>query len=350
MSFLSFRRRLSAPVALSLMLLPVGLACEEEEADTSIPLEQFIAELRAASCERLVRCTNVPDMAACEATIPTDRGVVQAIASVMAGELTYNPTAGRTCVDAIRQYKCEGDYFLPKTLRETCDPVFGNRKGEGASCFANTECKGVDADCEKDEDCREACCPGTCKLAGGTAGLGLACDAQTPCSPDLVCLRNEGGGDQGGGGGDPGGERSCQPRVGPGETCNDPFECIEGYGCDPSSRTCFKQADSGATCNPLLNAPGCAAQAEYCDEAQSKCIPLPGEGQPCVKNAFITDACALYAQCVDGVCQRNPAAGQPCLNGQCLGLLECLGDMGMGGGPPDDAVCLPLQPAPVCVL
>ena len=347
MFFLSFRRRLTAPVTLS--IIPVGLACEDEEADTSIPLEQFIAELRAATCERLVRCTYVPDMATCEASIPTDRGVVQAIASVMAGDLTYNPPAGRTCVDEIRNYKCEGDYFLPRYLREKCDPVFGNRKAEGAACFSGAECQGVDADCEKEDDCFDACCQGTCKLAGGTAGLGVPCDAQTPCSPDLVCLRNEGGGDQGGGGGS-GSNRSCQPRVGPGAACNDPFECVEGYGCDPQSGTCFKQADSGATCNPNLAAPGCAAQADYCDEASSTCVPLPGEGQPCVENAFITDACALYAQCVDGTCQRLPGAGQPCLNGQCQGLLECQGDFGMGGGPPDDATCLALQPAPVCVL
>lgn len=346
MFFLSFRRRLTAPVVLAASLLPLGLACEDEATDTSIPLEKFIAELRGATCERLVRCTYVPDLEACEATIPTDRGVVQAIASVMAGELTYDPAAGRTCVDAIRNYKCEGDYFLPRSLRETCDPVFGNRKEEGAACFSGAECKGVDADCEKEAGCFDACCQGTCKLAGGTAGLGVPCDNDTPCSPDLVCLQNEGGGDQGGG--DPGGNRSCQQRVGPGAPCTDPFECVEGYGCDvEGTGTCFKQADSGAQCNPLLAAPGCAAQADYCDEAQSKCVPLPGEGQPCVKNAFLTDACALYAQCVDGVCVRLPAADEPCLNGECLGLLQCSG--GFGGGAPEPT-CQALQPAPVCVL
>ncbi len=342
----SFASRLSAPVALSALVLCAPLACDEEE-DTGVPLEQFVAQLRGATCERLVRCSYVPDAATCEATIPTDRGVVQAVASVIAGDLTYDPLAARTCVDTVLQHKCEGDYFLPRALREACDPVFGNRKAEGAACFSGAECQGVDADCEKEEDCFAACCQGTCKLAGGAAGLGLPCDVQTPCSPDLVCLVNEGGGDPGSGGG-PDGSRTCQPRVGAGQQCNDPFECVEGYGCDPGTGTCFKQADSGATCNPLLEAPSCAAQADYCDEAQSKCIPLPGEGQPCAKNAFLTDACALYAQCVDGVCQRLPGADQSCLNGQCLGLLECFGD-GEGGGA-QDAVCQPLQPSPVCVL
>jgi hypothetical protein len=98
----------------------------------------------------------------------------------------------------------------------------------------------------------------------------------------------------------------------------------------------------------MLAAPGCAAQAEYCDTATSTCVPLPGDGQPCVTNGFVTDACALYAQCVMGTCQRLPSADQPCLNGECLGLLQC--SSGEGGGQPQDAVCLPLQPAPVCVL
>jgi hypothetical protein len=338
--------RPTGPFAIAALALSTVLACDDEEEATGIPVEQFVAELRGATCERLVRCTYAPDQASCEAAIPTDRGVVQAVASVISGDLTYDPIKGRACVDAVRQHKCEGDYFLPRTLRETCDAVFGNRKGEGAACFSGSECQGVDADCEKEADCLDACCQGVCKLAGGTAGVGAPCDAKTPCSPDLVCLANEGGGSGDGGG--PEGNRSCQPRVGPGSQCSDPFECSEGYGCDPATNTCFKQADSKATCNPMLAAPGCAAQAEYCDTATSTCVPLPGDGQPCVTNGFVTDACALYAQCVMGTCQRLPSADQPCLNGECLGLLQC--SSGEGGGQPQDAVCLPLQPAPVCVL
>ncbi len=336
--------RWSPSVALPLAVLATGLACEEETADTSLPVEQFVAELRAAQCERLARCSYVPDAASCEAAIPTDRGVVQAVAAVISGDLTYDPAQGRACVETVRQHKCEGDYFLPRALREACDPVFGNRKPDGAACFAGSECQGVDADCEKEADCREACCQGVCKLAGGTAGLDVPCDAQTPCSPDLVCLRNEGGAGQGGGS-----DSSCQPRVGPGAACNDPFECVEGYGCDPQTGTCFRQADSGAGCNPMLNAPGCSAQAEYCDPVQSLCVPLPGSGQPCVTNGFVTDACALYAQCVAGTCTLLPSAGSPCLNGQCLGLLECSAGAG-GGMQMGEAECLALQPSPACVL
>jgi hypothetical protein len=339
---------------LGFIVFASALSCEDETTEAQeIALDQFIKEFRAASCDRLVRCTYVPDLAACEATIPTDRGMLQAIASVTAGELTYDPAQGRACVDAVRSYKCEGDYFLPRALREACDQVVGNRKGEGAACFHASECQGIDADCEG--ACSDECCQGKCKLAGGTSGLGLACDGQNPCPPDLVCLSNNeggGGGDPGNGGGGGAGDRTCQPRVGPGESCDQPYECTEGYGCDPVTRTCFKQADSGAQCNPLLNAPGCAALAEYCDETQARCIPLPGEGQPCVSNGFLTDACALYARCVGGTCQRLPGPDQPCLSGQCLGLLRCSSGGGQGGdgGGPAGAVCEPLSPAPVCLL
>jgi hypothetical protein len=310
--------------------LALGIAgCGDDgEGLPGVPIEQFSQEFRGAQCERLVRCNLSPDLTACEASIPTDPGVAQAVAAVTAGDLVYDPNAGRACIDAVRGYQCEGDYFLPRSLRETCDTVFTNRKGEGEPCFQASECQGLDAVCEGSSS--DACTQGSCKLAGGTSGVGAACSDTQPCAPDLIC-RN-----------DPmSGMPTCAQKFGPGETCGSPYECITGYGCDPNTNTCFKQAASGAQCNPDLAAPGCAAVGEYCDMEKKQCLPLPGDGKACVTNAFLTNACAPWALCTGegATCVRMPAAGEPCNMGYCIGLLEC------GGG-----TCEALAPSPTCSL
>jgi hypothetical protein len=316
----------------SAVLLGAGLAlagaCEEETEVTGIPLEQFQQQAKGATCERLVRCNMMPDVASCDATIPTDRGIVQSVAAVNAGELSYDPAAGRACVDAISAHKCEGGYSLPLALREICDKVFGSRKAEGEPCFDAAECQGLDAVCEG--SCPDRCCSGTCRLAGGTGALGAPCGPMSPCAPDLLCRQDE-----------MTMMDTCQAKLGPGESCGDTSDCIEGHGCDPATNTCFRQADSNAACNPALAAPGCAAVGEYCDAMAQKCLPLPGAGEACVTNGSVADACAPYATCMGGSCALLPSAGQSCLNGACLGLLEC---------DEDGSTCLALGAASACTL
>lgn len=312
-------------------VLCVTLAgCDDETADLpGIPLEQFSQEFRGAQCERLVRCNFSPDLSTCQTSVPTDRGVAQAVAAVTAGEIAYDPAAARACVEGVRSHTCEGDYSLPRSLRETCDAAFKQRKGEGESCFHASECQGLDAACEG--ACSDSCCQGACRLAGGTNGVGAACSDTMPCAPDLVCRNNP-----------MTMMPECAQKFGPGESCGTPWECIAGYGCDLNTNTCFKQAASGSQCNPDLAAPGCAAIGEYCDATQKKCLQLPGDGGLCVTNAYVTNACAPWSLCTgaDGTCARMPAAGEPCNQGYCIGLLECS----------DADVCQSLGPSPTCSL
>ncbi len=304
-------------------------ACEEEtEALPGIPLEQFAQELQGVQCERLVRCNLSPDLDACRASIPTEPGIAQAVTSVTAGDLVYDPSAARTCVETVRAGACEGGYTLTRTLRETCDAVFKQRKGEGEPCFNASECEGLDATCEGTSN--NNCAQGTCKLAGGSGSLGTACGDMMPCAPDLVCQANMMG------------MPVCSSKSAAGEDCASPYDCIDGHGCDPSTNTCFKQATSGAQCNPDLAAPGCASVGEYCDAMQRKCLPLPGTGEACITNAYLTNACAPWALCTGegSTCVRMPAANEPCNQGYCIGLLDCS----------DADVCQPLAASPTCSL
>jgi hypothetical protein len=292
------------------------IGCEEETGPTVqvIPFESYAQAFHDALCDHAVACSFMPDRETCLAVVGPPKNVTNSVAAVTAGVLTYDNIAGGQCVAAIRNASCDGSTLYSKAIRQACDPVFGGRKGEGEACANSAECEGIDAACE---GCTNGCCMGTCKLAAGTAKLGEACaekecdSTSSYCAPDMM------------------GTLVCTAKVGPGETCPSDTACTEGYACDPGTQTCFKQAASGAACNPDLASDGCLAIAEYCDATTRKCTPYPGAGKACGVNALASNICAAYAYC-DGstmMCTALPGAGEPCPLNACIG--EYLGDYGL---------------------
>lgn len=329
----------SASVSLGLLLASLGflgVACGDDEtaAPQGVPIEEYTSAYKGAVCEYLVRCHFFPDQATCDANTVNDRGVVQAVAAVSAGVLTYDADAARSCIDAIGAEDCYSNVVLPRDLRQKCDGVFGGRKGEGEPCFQAIECEGVDALCEG--SCTDSCCQGTCVLAAAAVPVGDACDQATTCEDGSYCQLDDMG------------VGVCAEKVGPGEVCDSENACVEGYACDPSSAKCFKQALSGAQCNPDLAADGCAALSEYCHPEDRKCVAQPGPGEPCAVNALYVDGvCAPYAQCRDGVCELRPTKDQPCTGGYCIQPAEYGLPAALFCGDMD--TCVSVTPPPVCV-
>lgn len=328
--------RVPAPVGLPFAAAVIAFAAcgEDEEGLPGIPLEQFTQEFQGATCEHLVACNFMPDAATCLAIVPPEPGIVQSVASVNAGELSYDPAAARSCVEALRSAACTGDFLISSTVRKTCDSVFGNRKAEGESCYHAAECQGLHALCEG--ACDDSCCLGTCRLEAGFAEIGEACD-MVPCVEDAWCR-----------GGNP---TICEAKVGPGDSCAaSPTACPTGYACDPATETCFKQADPDGACNPDLQADGCGHIGQYCDAKEKKCLAHPEIGEPCATNAFAANQCAAgYAFC-DGMsltCVALPREGEPCPNSVCMGNY-------LGSGIPDGlacegGVCVKVAAVPACV-
>lgn len=292
-------------VATALSLCLVVACGDDSEELAGVPLQAYAEQHRDALCAHFVNCSFMPDQSTCLAAVRVDPSVVQAVAAVQGGRLAYNPGAARQCVDTIRSYTCSGDTLMPRPLREACDGVFGNRLGEGEACFSASECEGLDAVCEG--SCTDSCCQGTCKLAAAGAAPGQPCDAMTPCREGYYC------------GSDGMGGVACVVKPGPGEDCTASSSCVAGYACDPATLTCFKQADSGAACNPDLAADGCAAVFEYCDVTTKKCTPYPKPGAACAANAYATSICVPYADCDGTTCISRAKAGEACPSGICIG-------------------------------
>ncbi len=291
------------------------LGCDDETGEVpTVPLQDFTQTFGEAMCDHAVACSFMPDRATCLEVTGTDAGVAQRVASANAGTLTYDNVAGAACIQAIRTASCDGFTLFPPALREKCDVVFGARKGEGEACFHAAECEGLGAACEG--SCDDSCCRGVCRLAAGVANLGEPC-TDTPCEPTSYCAA------------DMTGALICTARGGPGASCSNDSACVDGYACDSSTSTCFKQASSGAQCNPDLASDGCLAIAEYCDATTRKCTPYPAAGKACGANALATNICAAYAYCdpATSTCVALPRAAEPCPLNACMG--ESLGAYGL---------------------
>ena len=299
------------------------------EVEQGLPFDQFPEAYREAQCEHATICGFMPDRDTCLDAVDPDAVVVQATAAVAWGDLTYDPNAGLTCVEAIRAASCEANSLYPRELRETCDAVFGNRREQDDPCFAAIECRGLDAVCEG--ACGDGCCPGICKLAGGDVDDGELCDPFLPCKPESICLFD-----------DLSMTNICVKRSGANESCV-PGSCIEGHSCDQNTAKCFQQAKAGAQCNPALGN-ACAHIGEYCDGAEELCKPKPGADQGCAMNPAAMGICANYTFCDGTDCQLLPTAGELCPQGTCLGDHFCIVE------DVDDPICAPLNPARACVI
>jgi hypothetical protein len=334
------RSRLSwlSPVARGSLVLggllsvaALGGACGDDTSETTtegLAFDLFPEAYRQAQCEHAVECGFMPDLQQCLQNLLPDAVVVQATAAVAWSDLTYDPLAGQGCVDAIRTASCEATSLYPRELRETCDAVFGNRRGEGDPCFAAIECQGLDAVCEG--ACGDGCCEGVCKLAGGFVADGEPCDNFNPCQPTSICLFDE-----------MAMAEVCVKRSGPNESCVE-GGCVEGYSCDLGTAKCFQQSATGGDCNANLANP-CGHIGEYCNAETSKCQPKPGPGEPCAVNPISNIICANYAICVGDTCELLPSPGEECPTGSCLGDTSCNTEI-------DPPVCNARPPARACVI
>lgn len=301
-------------------------ACDEtstEPEPKTLEFDRFAAAYRDAQCARAIGCQLVPDAARCEAAVRPDPLIAEFVAAVSFGDLTYDPAAGRSCVDALASATCDTWALIPRSVREVCDTAFGGRRGQNEPCVATAQCAQVDSVCTG--ACGAGCCAGVCKGAEAQGEEGDECNDAVVCGANLRCVLDE-----------TTMVSTCQALAGANEACVE-NGCIEGYACDLGTAKCFKQATTGAKCSPTL-AFACGNHADFCHPESETCVARPGDGEPCAEPAFL---CAPYATChPDLVCRTQPVAGEECFTGFCLANLQC------DGGMP--AICQALPPTDVC--
>jgi hypothetical protein len=303
------------------------LACSSESAPQPpgpIPAEDLRAEVEAAQCEFLVRCTWMPDAATCSSVDGADYELLQLLADVSSGKVEYDAQAGRAWVEATREQPCNSTFAAMAALEAAYDAAFLGTIALDGPCFVDQECV-AGAMCDR-AACQDGpeCCAGTCVARpvpvpiGGDCSMG-ACEDAAWCDPA---------------GGDMGSGPTCAPRVGNGQACVDELSCQDGLLC--GSGQCYRLSPQGAPCNPSLST-SCLDYSNWCDPAQNECVLLPAAGEPCGTSGA---GCQLYAYCDGATCQPRPKEGEPCFDSgpQCLGDLRC-----------QDDVCVANNAVEVCI-
>lgn len=326
----SLSLRTASCAALFLTSTALFSACgdDSEDPSKSVKLEDYASTFQDTLCGWMVKCGQMPDAGTCARVVAPDKAVAQGVASVVFGDLEYDPVAGKACTDALKASECElvYGYGYAKNVKDACAKVFTNLAANGGNCFADSECQS--GFCKPPMDCKGQCCVGACDQIPQNIPIGTMCDPNSGnCVPEAYC---------------DGDAKVCTKRVEANQTCKQADACIDGYSCDTGgSQTCFKKSKSGEACNPTLAVSPCLSFNDYCEPTTSKCSKLPQPGQPCTA---MGNGCARDASCNgEGMtCKLLPIEGEDCA-GTCLGSLHCTSTMDMPG------VCEPLGGSTTCV-
>lgn len=301
-----------------------------------IPIEALRAELGEATCAFDVRCGTMPNVDTCQRIERSDDDLLQLLADVVYGRVTYDPAAARACVEARRARTCESLASETARLDGACRGMFKGSIAPGQPCVTDLECAS-EGRCDR-STCTDdaACCLGACTEAVVRVPVGGDCSEES-CVDDAYC-EGESEGEGGGGGSPP--ARLCKARLDNGDACRQSDACKDGQRCavNGDSGKCYILAKEGESCNPGLDV-ACLSFDTWCDPAASKCVKLPGAGQPCAKG----NACLGYAYCDGMSCKQRPVEGEACPKDgpRCLGDLGC--DAEVCAKPKTTIVCAPID-------
>ena len=301
-----FALRLSA---LLLLAVPLG-ACGDDGPTPPgpIPLDALRDELALATCEQHVRCGLSPDKATCEATQGDAQSTLQLLTDAVLGRVTYDPAAGRTCVEAIRAYACDTRASALKSGIDACTGMFVGTVPAGDACLLAEECAG-DSFCDTSMCMGDGvCCLGVCTKPPALVAVGGDCTTD-PCVASAYCDQAEM-------------PFTCKARKGNGDACDGVDQCKDGMRCDVGGnpQTCYLLQNRGGQCNPSLKQGACFRFDDYCHPTDRKCVQLPKDGDPCTMD----NKCLQYSFCDNGTCKRLAIEGEACTDdGNCLGTLRC---------------------------
>ena len=280
-----------------------------------IPLESASEALSKARCAQRVRCGLAEDVATC---VEYDVGgdLLQLVADVGFGTVTYDPAAARACADHLRGASCDLLESVAAAEEAACDGVFIGKAKVDESCYVDGECEG-ELFCDRAACAPDAvCCAGACTERVQPAALGedcsmIACDPTTWCETQMDSTM------------------VCAAEVGNGLECTSAAACMDGNRCDINPNTgtgkCYTLSKEGQPCNPDLASGSCVAVGDWCHPADKKCVLRGRVGEAC------TDVpCLDFAVCDGMTCQAKPRDGEACKEAMGIGCrsgLACENDL-----------------------
>ncbi len=293
-----------------------------------VALADLAALRHDAICAEQIACSDIPDMATCDAAVTSDTTQLDTlIADVMAGIVTYDGNAATACL-AYLQGTCT---FAGFHVANPCDAMFDGTLAIGAACNEDAECAGYvagSATCVATSqtcDRTAACCSGSCTATAGKGAVSSPCTGPT-CASGLYCSTAS--------------SMCTAIATTAGMSCYGSDGCADPMYCDELSSAggiCTHAAASGDACEPTATLP-CAEGSDYCDVESALCTTKSTVGNACSS----TIPCVGFANCDTGMCVAIPSQGQPCFTGTgtaCLGDLTCVA-----------SVCVAPQAAMTCSL
>jgi len=268
-----------------------------------------------------------------------DRIKVECLQTLAAPGVQLKPAIYAAGADIWSQTTCSKLYAFQNPVGGwlASDPDCGGpgSLADGATCYVDEQCSGLDCDIPTGAHC------GKCKSPGKQ---GAICFVDFDCEPDLYCV-----------------SKMCQVRSKLGEACTANAQCVSGAFCDngkcanrlaaggacdetsdcqpefvcSSSGTCKTPSlgTSGASCD-FMETYSCDAFKGYdCDLNTKTCMlnTWPGVGQPC--GATGNFWCSGGATCViqigqpSGTCMKVAADGATCsdfVGPDCTKPAECI--------------------------
>lgn len=189
----------------------------------------------------------------------------------------------------------------------SCDPSYREcAPGDRCDCAATpcscrprlsagSACTGAD-DCEPGLVCTGL--PGGAHTCRESAGVGEECPSISvnECAADLYCDR--------------GASATCQPAVGPHDSCLYDKACPPGFGCVgvPPSVACLPLLAPGDACEPSYVTLGGCARDGICDPMTRTCVSPAASAEPC----DASHPCNSFTSCSGGRCKLASPPGGPC--------------------------------------
>jgi hypothetical protein len=273
-------------------------ACSTDAVPAIDDPAEFLAQVRAAECDTMVRCRIFGSADHCETVrhhrlgLPADIVVVPDVdwlAEQADGNAVYSPVDAAACLAAWRDRSCRST-----AARDRCATAFRGIAIAGAVTRSPASCA---AGFWENADCSGNCCRGSCgrqqaipPRPEGTA-CGLVDGSGRRCDLHLSCRFGR-----------------CV-RLTVGDACSQSNDCPEGLVCDGRCRPRV------ATGGPCTSSGDCGDLGSYCGFDQ-RCHLLPLDGERCDEGL-----CAPGLGChPSGVCAGFLGEGDLCAE---LGLALC---------------------------
>ena len=355
--------------------LAVATACDEDTGpgdDGLITLDEFDEAYAQALCSVFLRCPamggddtlfmtgGTTSESACVSRLrealtltPMNPADMYRIA-VERGAGTWDASLAADCFDLMSGATC--DDFLSGALgfeHAECNEMFQGSVPAASPCYRDLEC--ADGWCDT-----ESACPGTCvayaapgapcgTTGAGDCGPGYVCGATLTCvAATATTLLGEGQPcgsyesecryglycDEG--------TESCRAYLAENAACGEgTAQCTPGTACHPTELRCTRvqfSTSAGTPCGEGTTSVCDPLENLYCDPTTSRCVRLPGAGEPCMSLGYFS-VCGVGLYCAGEVCRAKLADGAACeldswcQSGECRGFCQPVAESCGSGDP-----------------